>query len=269
MADLNQELESLLTTFAEADRPAARDLFLRNQAAQSHVQSRESVYSAFIDGDTARIQQVTQQQQQQQQPPQQSQQQQQQPPASQQQQQPIGLGLDQINALLDARVQKVYTSPEFTAAVDAAAEKKAKTLFEAERTNVIGRSAEISDEITRIRESHLREFNEPLDSAAFKEFYGKEGPKYGNGLTATYDAFVSQKRIDKKIADGIAAGLAAQATNNVPGASVPTTNNPMAPNFVDHNLKVITPAGSATPPSTADADKAAQAFAQMRGNWQM
>lgn len=268
MADLNQELEALLTTFAEADRPAARDLFLRNQAAQSYVQSRESVYSAFIDGDTARIQQVTQQQQQQQ-PPAQQQQQPPQQTQQQQQQQPLSLGLDQINALLDARVQKVYTSPEFTAAVDAAAEKKAKTLFEAERTNVIGRSAEISDEITRIRESHLREFNEPLDSAAFKEFYGKEGPKYGNGLTATYDAFVGEKRIAKRIADGVAAGLAAAATNNVPGASVPTTNNPMAPNFVDHNLKIITPAGSATPPASADADKAAQAFAAMRGNWQM
>ena len=266
MPDLGTELESLLATFAEADRPAMREALTRNPAAVSHLQSRETVYSAFVDGDPARIQQVTQQSQQQ--PPiVQQQQQPTQPVQQQQQQQPLSLGLDQISALLDARVQKVYTSPEFTAAVDSLAEKKAQTLFETNRATIIGASAELAAQISSLYDAHRAEFGEALDKAKFEEYYKTEGPKHGNRLQETYDAYVSQRRIDKKIADGIAAGLAAQATSNVPGASVPTTNNPMAPNFVDHNLKVITPAGQAQPASSVDVDKAAQAFAQMRSGW--
>ena len=261
MPDLTNELDDIINSLAEADRPAMRTLLTNNPSAASLLTSRETVYKAFIDGDPVRMQAAAASAQTTTTPattpppaatP---------PPASQS----LALGLDQITALLNEKVASIYTSPQFAAAVEERAKAIAKTAFESERANVIGRSAEISDTITSIRESHLREFAEPLDSAAFKTFYAAEGPKYGNDLQGSYNAYVSEKRTAKKISDGIAAGLAAQATAAVPGAGVPTVNNPMAPNFVDHNMKVISPAGSATP--SADVDKAAQAFATMRQGW--
>jgi hypothetical protein len=264
MADLDTELADLLSSVAEADRPAMREMLTRNPSAASLLTSRETVYKAFVDGDPTKLAAATAAVSANPNPAN---------PANPNpaananpaQTNPVSLGLDQINALLTEKVKGVYTSPEFAAAVAVEAEKKAKTLFESERANVIGRSAEISDTITSIRESHLREFSEPLDSAAFKEFYAKEGPKYGNDLQGSYNAYVSEKRTAKKIADGIAAGLAARATADVPGSTVPTTNNSLGPNFVDHNMKVISPAGTAAP--SVDADKAAQAFASMRQGW--
>lgn len=260
MPDLDTELGDLLASFAEADRPAIRTLLTNNPSAAAVLTSQKTIYDAFIGGDPVKIAsaqaaaeaaRVT--------PPAVI------PPAATPPANQISLGLDQITTMLNERVNAIYTSPAFTAAVDTLAEKKAKTMFESERANVIGRSAEISDTITSIRESNLREFNEPLDSVAFKTFYAAEGPKFGNDLLKTYDAYVQQRRIDKKIADGVAAGLAAQATGNVPGTSVPTVNNPMAPNFVEFNSKIVTPAASAAP--SADVDKAAQAFANMRQGW--
>jgi len=264
MPDLDNSLDDLLNTFAEADRPAARDLITRNAAAQSHLTSRETVYRAFVDNDPVKLQQAAAGAAGSQNPPvvaaQPNPANPANPPAS-----PLSVSLDQVSALFNEKVKSVYTSPEFTAAVETLAEKKAQAKFEAERANVIGAGAEISDTISSIRENHLREFNEPLDSAKFREYYAAEGPKHGNRLLDTYNAYVSEKRTEKKIADGIAAGLAAQATASVPGSAVPGVGNPLAPNFVDHNMKVISPAGTAAP--SADADKAAQAFAQMRQGW--
>jgi hypothetical protein len=261
MPDITNELDDLLNTLAETDRPAMRDLLTRNPNAASVLVSQKTVYDAFVGGDPVKMAAAvasgtttttpttpttpaT-------------------PPSASPQS--IGLGLDQISALLNERIKSVYTSPEFTTAVETLAEKKAQAKFEAERANVIGAGAEISDTISAIRESHLREFGEPLDSAAFKTYYAAEGPKHGNRLQETYDAFVGEKRVEKRIADGVKAGLEAAATSAVPGSAVPGVGNPMAPNFVDYNLKVISPAGTAAP--SADVDKAAQAFASMRQGW--
>jgi hypothetical protein len=269
MADLTNELDDILNSFSEADRPAMREMLTRNPAATSTLTSRETVYKAFVDGDPAKIQQAqaeaaaaaaraaasatgtnspaTNPN----------------PPASPTS--AVSLGLDQINALLNERVKSFTTSPEFQSAVDARAKEIADQQLKAERANIIGAGAEISDTISSIRESHLREFNEPLDSVKFREYYAAEGPKHGNRLQETYDAFVNEKRIEKRIADGVKAGLEAQATAAVPGSAVPGVGNPMAPNFVDFNVRKIDPNATVTP--SADADKAVQAFAQMRGGW--
>ena len=245
MPDIGTELDDILNSFSEADRPAMRTLLTNNPTALTQLSSAATVYKAFVDGDTATLSAIA--------PAATN------PPAAQ----PISLGLDQINALLSERDKKLWTSPEFTTAVDTMAEKKAKAMFESERANVIGRSAELSDTIASIRETHLREFNEPMDSAAFKTFFQAEGTKYGNDLTGSYNAFVAKKREDKRVADGIAAGLAAAATNNVAGSSVPTTHNPLSPNFVDFNVQRI---GTTVTP-TVDVDKAAQVFATMQRGW--
>lgn len=265
MPDLiSTELDDILDSFAETDRPAMREMLTRNPSAASVLTSQKTVYDAFVGGDQAKLAAaaaaavatpgtVT--------PPASSTT----PPASTTNPANIGLGLDQITALLNERVKGVYSSPEFISAVEALAEKKAQAKFESERANVIGRSAEISDTITVIRETHLREFNEPLDSTAFKTYFAAEGPKYGNDLLGTYNAYVAKKREDKRVADGIAAGLAAAATSAVPGSAVPGVGNAMAPNFVDFNVKRIDPNATVVP--SADADKAAQAFATMQTGW--
>lgn len=257
MDPLSTELNDLLGSLAEADRPAMRDLLTRNPSAAATLTSQKTVYDAFVGGDQAQMQAAaaaataastttpaatT-------------------PVAVQ----PIGLGLDQITALLNERVSAIYTSPQFVSAVDALAEKKAQAKFESERANVIGRSAEISDTITAIREANLREFNEPLDSTAFKTYFAAEGPKYGNDLLGSYNAFVAKKREDKRVSDGIKAGLEAAATSAVPGSAVPGVGNPLAPNFVDFNVRKIDPTATVVP--SADADKAAQAFRSMQTGW--
>ena len=252
MPEITNELDDILNSFSEADRPAMREALARNPNAQTLLTSREIVYKAFVDGDPvmmaaatatavpAAVATVA-------------------PPPT------IGIGLDQINALLNERVNSIYSSPQFTSAVDTLAEKKAQALFAVERTQIIGRGAAIADEIYTIRATHSREFGEELDRATFEAYYAAEGSKHGNLLTDTYNAFVGEKRIAKRIAEGVQAGLAAQATAIVPGSAVPGVGNPMAPNFVDFNVKTISPNAVAVP--SADADKAAQAFASMRQGW--
>jgi hypothetical protein len=78
--------------------------------------------------------------------------------------------------------------------------------------NAIAHSLRQADELAVIRETHREEFGEKLDKAAFEKFVldaqdptTKRSP-YAT-LTAAYDAMVSQKRIDKKIADGITEGV--------------------------------------------------------------
>jgi hypothetical protein len=261
MPDLSTELDDLLNSFAEADRPAMREMLTRNPSAASVLSSHATVYDAFVGGDQAAIARATAAATT---PPVATSTSATTTPSAATQTNPVALGLDQITALLNERVNSIYTSPQFATAVDALAEKKAKAMFESERASVIGRSAEISDTIAAIHGTHLREFNEPLDSAAFKTYYAAEGPKYGNDLLGTYNAFVAKKREDKRVADGIAAGLAAQATAAVPGSAVPGVGNPMAPNFVDFNVHKIDPNATVVP--SADADRAAQAFASMRGD---
>lgn len=255
------DLDDLLNTFAEADRPAARQMFERNPAAATLAATQRTVYRAFVDGDPAAMTAaasttttspaatttappvVTA------------------PPAA------VSLTLDQINALLDARVGKVYTSPEFKAAVTAEAKAIADAQVAAATPQIIGRSAELSDTISAIHQAHFREFSEPLDSAKFKEFFTANGPGYGNDLQKSYAAFVQEKRTAKQIADGIAAGLAARETANVPGTALPTSNNPQGPNFVQYNLDRMGTVAAPDPARVADVDKAAQAFAQMRQGW--
>lgn len=246
-----EELDELLATFAEADRPAAREMLTRNPNASSRLKTQETVYKAFVDGDpvalaTAAAAAGT--------PPAVVQP----PPASTP---ALGIDLAALDARLDGFRKNMFESPEFTTAVETRAKAIADAQIAAVTPNLIGRGAKIADTIATIRESHIKEFGEPLDSAKFEEFYAKDGAMYGNDLVKSHAAFVMQKRTDKQIADGIAAGLAARATNDVPGTSLPASDSPLS-GFIDYNVKK----NGGTAPS-ANADDAAKAFAAMRGGW--
>lgn len=260
MPDLTNELDDLINSFAEADRPAARDLYTRNQAAASLAASQSTVYKAFVDGDPARMAAATaaavpaava--------PPVAAA-----PPAAVAPPAPVGVTLDQLTTLLNERLASTYTSPAFLTAVEARAKEIADQQITASRPALIGQGAEIADQLYSIRSSHSREFSEELDSAKFKEFFVANGAKFANSLTDAYDSFVGEKRVEARIKRGVEEGLAARETSAVPGSSLPGQSNPSPlSRFVDFNTQITKPA--ATP--TADVDKAAQAFSQMHGGW--
>lgn len=246
-----EELDELLATFAEADRPAAREMLTRNPNASSRLKTQETVYKAFVDGDpvalaTAAAAAGT--------PPAVVQP----PPVSTP---ALGIDLAALDARLDGFRKNMFESPEFTTAVEARAKTIAEAALATARPQLIGQGAELADEIASIRESHRAEFNEPLDSVKFKEFFGANAAQYGNKLSAGYAAFVADKRLEKIKADSFAAGQAAAATSNVPGTSLPASDSPLS-GFIDYNVKK----NGGTAPS-ANADDAAKAFAAMRGGW--
>jgi hypothetical protein len=262
MPDLNAELDALIDQFAEGDRQAARDLFSRNSAASTVLSGYKTVYDAFARGDdpTSALPAPV-------------------APAPTPAPAPAPIAaapapapapasptvdLAQLNTLLDARLKNVYSTPEFNSAVEARAKAIADAQIVAERPNTIGRSAEIAYQISQIQDSHRAEFNEQLDRAKFEEFFAANGAKYGNRLPDTYDAYVSDRRIQKRIDDGVAAGIAAAQTAQVPGTALPTTHNPMAPDFMSYNQQKL---GQQNAAPTEDADKQSQAFAQMARGW--
>ncbi len=272
MADLNTELESLLTTVAEADRPALRDLLTRNPNTASLLKDQSTVYAAFNDPDPTRLPAAVAAINQPAtaapgtvqtspgagatgQPGSQ--------PSTANPGQSLNLTLDQVNALVSQRVKEFTASPDFLTAVDTRAQEKAQSLLQAERANLLGASAALSAQISGLYDAHRAEFGEPLNKAEFEKFYATEGPKYANDLQNTYNVYVQKRRNDKAVADGVAAALAARDTAQVPGGALPTIDNPLAPNFMDYNVKKI---GSTVTPSE-DANKAAQAFQSLQRNW--
>lgn len=257
-----KELDELLATFAEADRAAARDLLTRNAGAQTYLDSRNTVYSAFVGGDAAALEaagraaSTTT-------PPAATTTTTTTPPSAAAVPPPPGVTLDQLTSLLNERLSSINTT------IETRAKEIADAQIAAARGGLIGASTELADELYGIRAAHFREFNAELDSAKFKEFFLANSAKYGNKLTDAYNAFVSEARIEKRIKDGVEAGLAAAATAAVPGsdATMPSAGSP-ARAFVDYNMSRpgMTPAAGAGTPA-ADADAAAQAFATMRRGW--
>jgi hypothetical protein len=244
-----EELDELLATLAEGDRPAAREMFTRNPNTATLLASQQTVYRAFVDGDPTRLASAA------------ASAVQPRPQASPVSTPAVGIDLAALDARLDGWRKNIFESPEFNTAVETRAKVIADQQVNAASAILIGRGAELADEIASIRESHRSEFNEPLDSAKFKEFFNANSAQYGNKLSAAYSAFVADKRLEKIKADSFAAGQAAAATSNVPGTSLPASDSPLA-GFIDFNVKK---SGGTAP--TADANDAANAFNSMRRGW--
>ena len=287
-----EELDELLNTLTEPDRPAMREMLTRNPGLASQLSNQQTIYRAFVDGDPAAVAaaaarstatgmatNMTNTNPAATDPAATT--------ASTHATVPPNLTLDQLNTLLNERISGIYSSPQFAAAVEARAKEIATQQFNSERGNLIGAGAEVADQLYSIRATHSREFNEELDSGKFKEFFLQNGSRYGNQLLPAYDAFVSERRIQARIDKGISEGLAARATSDVPGGAVPTTNNPIGPNFVDYSMRrvgsVATPAGVAagnvdaaaannSNPAVAgipDVEQAASAFRALQAGWKM
>lgn len=210
------ELDELVGLFG-TDAPAIREAIGRNPAAAAALQSRQSVYNTFVSGDQGGLTDaVTRAQAQQQQHQQQSQVRTAQFDLNQ---------LDQeLNTRLDLRLKTFTESPEFGNLVETRAKTISEQQIQARMGDIIGRSAKLSDEIYSVRSAHAREFGSELDTAAFEKFL--EGKNYGS-ITAAHAVFVQEERVNKRIADGVRAGVAAQQTTQVPGTSLPTAQSPL------------------------------------------
>ena len=89
-----------------------------------------------------------------------------------------------------------------------------------------------ADEIFTIRDTHQREFSEPFDRAVFEKFVTDAADpttkrnRYAT-LTDAYNAMVSEKRVNAKIAKGIADGTKqVNSGRDVPGQTTSTALSP-------------------------------------------
>jgi len=233
-----EELDGLFNDLVDADKTAIKGILERNAAAAQRLTQRETVYTAFVDGDTAKLATLTT------------------PTAITT---TPAMDMDALNRSLDERFNKVYEDPRFATAVEARAKTIAEDLVKKGIETAVGRSVNVADDIFTIRASHREEFGEVLDRKPFEDFFVANAAKFGNSLTLAYDAYVSDKRTQKKIDDGIKLGLAAQQTREVPGGSQPGAGSP-AGMFIKSN-----PMNSGTQAARGDAlDAAAAAFRSLQ-----
>jgi len=246
------ELDDLFNFVTSSeDRTTLESLLQRNPAAQAALTGRETVYRAMIQGDDAALNQLTQQQRA--------------AAAAATRPTPASLDLAALDAALSSRVPSMFKSyldtPEAQAVIDARAESRAKALLAASEGQILGRAANLSDEIYSIRRHHSQEFSEELDTPAFTKFMEDNGgPNKFGSLTKAHDQFVQQKRIDAAIKKGIEEGRAAQQTNEVPGTSLPTAGSPLGAMIRDNAKRTAAPDAG-----RGDAlDAAARAFRQLQ-----
>jgi hypothetical protein len=236
-----EELDQLFNDMTDADKTAMKGILERNAAAAQRLTQRETVYTAFVDGDTAALATLTT------------------PKVVPTVTSPASVDLDALNRSLDARFDKIYEDPRFNTAVEARAKTIAEGLVAKGIETAVGRSVNVADDIFTIRASHREEFGEVLDRKPFEDFFVANAAKFGNSLTLAYDAYVADKRTQKKIDAGIAAGLAARNTTDVPGVSQPGASSP-AGMFMKAN-----PMNSTTQAARGDAlDQAAAAFRSLQ-----
>lgn len=246
-----EELDDLLNGFAEADRQQLKDILGRNADAASQLSSRESVYKAFVDGDTAEITRIT--------------------------------GGNKTTAAttaattsttstttsaaldaaaLDARLSdfrtNIFNSPEFSAAVDTRAKTLAETMVKEAENRAVARSAYLSSEIYEIMDSHRTEFGKNLDRAGFEKFV-TDHPGM-TSLRAAHDAFVSEERLEARAQKRATEIVAAKQTSDVPGTSLPTATTPLG-QMIRANAKAV---GAGEGARGTAIDSAVKAFRELQ-----
>lgn len=229
-----KELEDLLATITDpADRATMETIFERNPDTRQQAIEQRNLYRAFVDGDTQAITDIEQQQRE----------------ATARAMaaarqttgtgtstgSSVGLTLDQILAettkLMDTRFKPELEKQ--STYIEEVATRAAQKIADQLGPRLLAESIGTADTVYSIRSSHQAEFGEPLDMTKFNEFVDANKGSYSS-LTAAHDAYVQQKRIDKRIAEGVAEGIAAHETTDVPGTTVAGANS-MLSRFVSKN----------------------------------
>jgi hypothetical protein len=241
------ELEELMALLADPnDRAAFEQILGRNSALADRTKASNNLYSAYVDGDQAALAaeeaklrrtpavvrngpQVVSQAQ--------------------------TFDAATIDQMLQSKLDAIFGAEDFTKRVSGIVKKTAEEIgpvWKAESTRSM-------DEIYTIRRNHEREFGKELDTKVLSTFIDEQktkGKSYSSYVDA-YNDFANEDRVQHRITKGIADGLAAQATNNVPGASLSRVN-PLAPKFMREG-PVDTSRG-------AGLDSAAKAFRQLQNS---
>jgi hypothetical protein len=208
------ELDELVSLFGN-DSAVIREAIGRNPAAAAALQSRQQVFKTFVEGDQSGLTDAVTRAQAHH-------------TAQTTQVRTAQFDLNQLdaelNTRLDSRLKTFTESPEFGNLVETRAKTIAEQQIQARMGDIIGRSAKLSDEIYTVRSNHSREFGTELDTKAFEAFL--EGKNFGS-ISAAHDVFVQDERVNKRIAEGVRAGVAAQQTTQVPGTSLPTSQTPL------------------------------------------
>lgn len=199
-----EELDGLFNDLAnDADRTAMREIITRSQKAADRLTQRETVYTAFVDGDTATLARVTA-------PPVVAA-----PPVVSS---PAAVDLAELDKRLDERMGRVFEDPRFVTAVETRATALAKKMSEEAENRAVGRALKGGAEITTILHNHRVTYGKELDQAAYEKFVTDNAGKFIS-LTAAYEAFTEADRIKKLEDDAFKRGQAARATTEVPGTT--------------------------------------------------
>lgn len=236
-----EELDDLINSFAEADRATVKEILERNKDAESRLTSQNTVYKAFVDGDTDALAKATK-------------------PVTPAVTSPT-LDLNALDSHLDTWAERLWTSPKFTEAVETRAKTLAEQMSKAAEDRAVARGAYLSSEIFEIMDSHRGEFGKPLDRPAFEKFVTENAGKFSS-LKAAHDAYVGEERVNLRIEKGVKERLAAQQTSEVPGTSLPTSASPLGV-FIRHNAERT---GAKDDASRGPAiDSAVKAFRELQG----
>src|ERR1035437_3237148 len=250
-----KELEDLYATITDPADQAAMDAILeRNPNAKVLAIEQRNLYKAFVEGDSTEINRLDQQQREVAARAAATARNNPNPSAA------IGLTLDQIMAATTKQFDERF-KPQLEAQhgyIEEVAERAAKKIADELGPRLLAQSIGTADTIYSIKSGHQAEFHEPLNMGKFNEFVEANKSRYPS-LTEAHDAYVQQLRIDKQIKDGVAAGVAAHDTNDVPGTTLAKSDS-MAARFVAKNVAM---AGTARGDGL---DAATNAFRALRGS---
>ena len=233
-----EELDGLFNDIAEGDRATIKAILERNANAAQRLTQRETVYTAFVDGDTTRLAALT-------------------TPATTTVTSPASVDLADLDRRLDERFGKILDDPRLATVIETRAKTLAEQIARESEDRAVGRALKGGAEITTILHNHRTQYGKELDQAAYEKFVTDNSGKFVS-LSAAYEAFTEADRIQKRIDEGVKAGLAAQQTTNVPGVSQPGASSP-AGMFMKAN-----PMNTGVAAQRGDAlDAAAAAFRQL------
>ena len=168
-----EELDGLFNDLAsDADKTAMRDILTRSQKAADRLTQRETVYTAFVDGDTAALARVTA------------------PPVvvAPVVSTPTSVDLADLDRRLDERMGSVFEDPRLKTVITAEATALAEKMVKAAEERAVGRALKGGAEITTILHNHRVTYGKELDQAAYEKFVIDNSGKFIS-LTAAYEAF--------------------------------------------------------------------------------
>lgn len=215
------DLDELVTMTSAADQQAFRDLLARNPNLATRVESSQAVFKAFVDGDTSQVDAAAQAARDR-------------ATAEAARNQPVAqraqLDLADLEKLADARAEAKFTAittaPEYIASQEAMIERITKKVADGIAPTLLSNAARSADEIYQVRRSHEKEFGTELDTPKFTEFLNANTGKFAD-LSKAHDAYVQDQRIEAKIAKGVAEGVAATQSTEVPGTTLPSASSPL------------------------------------------